>query len=201
MSTYYYKGSKILAPLQITTNEPVFATDSVSLKQLRASQGAQRWEMTFSVLTNDNAADILLGAIDEIATANTMVMPQLKEVDDRATQTASTAPVSVAAVGGDTSVSVSKASISGTLPRGGFVKFSNHDKVYIVKQDVNFSGTGSAVVEVYPPLNTALTISDQLVMGSSVNFTYFRSVDNISGITYQDGILAEAGAITLIEAV
>jgi len=201
MSTYYYKGSKILAPLQITTNEPVFATDSVSLKQLRASQGAQRWEMTFSVLTNDGAADILLGSIDEIATANTMVMPQLKEVDDRATQTYSTAPVSVAAAGGDTSVSVSVASISGTLPRGSFVKFSNHDKVYIVKQDVNFSGTGSAVVEVYPPLNTALTTSDQLAMGSSVNFTYFRSVDNISGITYQDGILAEAGAITLIEAV
>ena len=41
---YYYKGAKILAPLTIKSNEPIYDTDTISLAKQRASQGAQRWE-------------------------------------------------------------------------------------------------------------------------------------------------------------
>jgi len=200
MSVYYYNGSQILAPLQITSNEPVYSTDSVSLKQLRASQGAQRWEISFNVLTNNNAADLLLGSIDEIDSSRSMVMPQLKEVSDRNTLVTDISSVAAAASGGNSLVTVLKTGNSGLLPRGSFVKFSNHDKVYIVKQDVNFSGTGTVSVSIYPALTVALTTSHSLVMRDAVDFTYYRSVDDITGITYSDGILADPGRITLIEA-
>jgi hypothetical protein len=200
MSVYYYNGSQILAPLQITSNEPVYSTDSISLKQLRASQGAQRWELSFNVLTNDNAADLLLGAIDEIDSVGSMVMPQLKEVSDKNTLVVDTSSVAVSAAGGSSSVTVSRTGNSGLLPRGSFVKFSNHDKVYIVKQDVDFFGIGNTAISIYPALTSALTAGHSIVMGDSVDFTYYRSVDDITGITYMDGILADPGRITLIEA-
>jgi hypothetical protein len=200
MSVYYYNGSQILAPLQITSNEPVYSTDSISLKQLRASQGAQRWELSFNVLTNDNAADLLLGSIDEIDSPRSMTMPQLKEVSDKNTLVVDTSSIAVAAAGGSSSVTVSRTSNSGLLPKGSFVKFSNHDKVYIVKQGVSLFGIGNASISIYPALTSALTTSHSIVMGDSVDFTYYRSVDDITGITYMDGILADPGRITLIEA-
>jgi hypothetical protein len=200
MSVYYYNGSQILAPLRIESNEPVYSTDSISLKQLRASQGAQRWELSFNVLTNDNAADLLLGAIDEVDSSRSMTMPQLKEVSDKNTLVFDTSLVAVAAAGGGSSVTVSKTSNSGLLPRGSFVKFSNHDKVYIVKQDVDFFGIGNTTISIYPALASALTVGNSIVMGDSVDFTYYRSVDDVTGITYMDGILADPGRITLIEA-
>ena len=48
---YYYEGYEILAPLTIASNEPMFDSDTVSLRKQRASQSAQRWELSFGILT------------------------------------------------------------------------------------------------------------------------------------------------------
>jgi len=78
---YYYEGYEILAPLTIASNEPMFDSDTVSLRKQRSSQNAQRWELSFSILTT-SPADALI-SITGFDTVKTMTMPQLTDVDSR----------------------------------------------------------------------------------------------------------------------
>ena len=137
--TYYYNGAKILAPLSIASNEPVFDVDTVSLSKQRASQGAQRWEVAFNTVTSgETEADLLVGIITNLAVADTMIMPQLPSVD-RTNTIGASRPISTTAAGSST-VFMNN---NGLLSKGSFIKFSNHSKVYMVTAD----HTGIAFLE------------------------------------------------------
>ena len=105
---YYFEGYEIVAPLTITSNEPMFDADTVSLRKQRAAQNAQRWELSFNIVTT-TPADALLSIVD-FDTAQTMTMPQLKEVNDRLSTV--------------------------NYPKGAFVTGSNN-KVYMIKSDAS----------------------------------------------------------------
>jgi hypothetical protein len=271
---YYYEGYEILAPLTITSNEPMFDVDTVSLRKQRASQNAQRWELSFDILTK-NPADALLSIVG-FDIAKTMTMPQLNDVNDRlAGGSASTITYTVIASGGkyyidgvqnptltfvkgntyifDQSDSSNGAhplrfstnsngsptyttgvTVNGTqgqsganttiivdngapstlhyyctnhanmgnsitvnnsagiaYPKGAFVTGSNN-KVYMIKSDA------SSVVasNLYPTPPSGLTYSTV----ANATISYYRSIDNLRGITFNDGILASAGSIDIIEA-
>jgi len=202
MAKYFYKGSPILAPLSITSNQPIFASDTVSLKQIRAAQNAQRWEVSFNVVTNDNAVELLLSSVENQANPDTMIMPQLKEVCDIGYGNvyddfiATTGPE---AVGNDT-INMTKATGTGIVPRGSFIKFSNHTKIYLLKTTIDLSTFTSGDIEIYPSLRVPLNTGAQMLTFDEVTLSYFNSMDDIKGITYSDGILASPGTITVIEA-
>lgn len=195
---YYFNGASILAPLKITSNEPVFEMTTVSLKTQRASQGAQRWELTFTTATSAaTEADAILGAIEGITTTDTVVMPQLPSI-----VAGNTAGVSLA-ISANVAASLSAVTIvsDGIILKGSFIKFSNHDKVYMVTADVAASVASAPVsVAIYPSLRSAVTTTDTLKTGASALLTYYRSIDNARGITFTDGLLSSAGSINLIEA-
>lgn len=162
---YYYKGYEIVTPFTISSNEPMFDVDTVSLSKVRSSQNVQRWEMTFNILT-DSPADILAD-LPNFDISQNMVMPQLKEVNNRLS------------------------SIS--YPKGAFVTGSN-GKVYMLKEDATAPNQNN----LYPrPPSSGITYST--VAGATIN--YYRDVSDLRGITFSDGILADAGTITIIEAI
>ena len=105
---YYFEGYEIVAPLSIASNEPMFDADTISLKKQRSSQGAQRWELSFNIVTT-TPADALLTIVD-FDTVQNMTMPQLKEVNDRLSTV--------------------------NYPKGAFVTGSNN-KVYMIKSDAS----------------------------------------------------------------
>lgn len=192
---YYYKGAKILAPLTIKSNEPIYDVDSVSLSKQRASQGAQRWELSFTTATSDaTEADVLVGVITGLSTATTMTMPQIPSV-----VRGNTAGVSLAISAG-VSAGLSSVTIvsDGIIKKGSFVKFSNHDKLYMITADVV---AGTVPMSIYPSLRTAVTTSHTLKTGSSAVLTYFRDIDSLTGLTFSDGLLSSAGTVSLIEAI
>ena len=197
MATYYFNGAAILAPFTIVSNEPAFNMTTVSLKTQRASQGHQRWELTFSVQpTKELIIDSLIGQLGAHDTTSTMIMPQLatgNTVDSNVT-------VHSSANAGATSVQLEGTTVSGLLPKGSFVKFQNHDKVYITTADVTFDGTSDPTVNIYPPLRSAVASSTNFHLLDACQITYFQSIDNATGITFTDGVLANPGTITLIEA-
>ncbi|MDB9983380.1 hypothetical protein OAD54_01390 [Candidatus Pelagibacter sp.] len=196
---YYFKGAQILAPLSITSNEPVYDVDTVSLSKQRASQGAQRWELTFNTLTTkDTEADMLVGMVTGITTADTMVMPQLPSVA-KANTSGVSLPISAGASGGASSVNITS---DGVISKGSFIKFSNHDKIYMVTESV---GAGAVSVSIYPLLRTAVTTSHTLLtsnnLASAVLLRYYRDVSNVRGLTFTDGILSSSGTVELLEAI
>jgi len=204
--TYYYNGSPILAPFQIRSNEPVFSADTASLKHFRTGQGVQRWEMSFEIETSDNSVDMLLGQIDAADAVQTMIMPQMREALANFTHTSSgnrTIAVNGAHTTTDTTIAYnmggSSGAMSGVVSKGSFIKFSNSDKVYLVKQNATTGGSGT--LHIHPPLQKALTGSETVAVGDNCTFAYFTQPDNITGITFSDGFISSPGTITLLEAV
>jgi hypothetical protein len=197
MATYYFNGAAILAPFTIVSNEPAFNMTTVSLKTQRASQGHQRWELTFSVQpTSELIIDSLIGQLGALDTSSTMIMPQLatgNTVDNNVTAHSS-------ASAGATSVQLEGTGVTGLLPKGSFVKFQGQDKVYITTADVTFDNVVDPYVSIYPPLRSAVASSTNFHFRDSCQITYFQSIDNATGITFTDGVLANPGTITLIEA-
>ena len=149
---YTFNGATILAPVTITSNQPIYETDTVSLSKQRASQGAQRWELSFTTVTTENTeADMLVGMITGLATSATMVMPQIPSAAKGNTASVSLV-ISVAAAAGLSAVTVVS---DGVIKKGSFIKFSNHDKLYMVTADV---AAGTAPVSIYPVSYTHLTL-------------------------------------------
>lgn len=201
MAVYYFEGSPIVAPLKIESNEPIFVTDSISLKQQRASQGAQRWELEFTVMTRDVEEDLFVSSIVYANQARTMVMPQLLSVDNKTTCSVA-GTVSATATVASSTVSITFSEIGTTIPKGSFIKFSNHPKLYLVTSEVTTTGS-PVVVSIFPVLR------EEVTSGVTVNhpgsptkpmFTYYQSTDNVRGIIYEDGVLVNPGTIKLLEA-
>ncbi len=261
--TYYYKGAKILAPLTIRSNEPIYEVDTVSLTKQRASQGVQRWEISFNTVTSgDTEADMLVGTITNMTASTTITMPQIPSV-----VAGNTAGVSLV-INANVNAGLSAVIIAsdGVIKKGSFIKFSNHDKLYMVTADVAAIGTltgsidatastsvvgvgtafttelvvGDSIlvtgetrtvatitddtnltvtaaftdtlndtspekvgsnVAIYPSLRTAVTTSHTLKTGSSAVLSYYRDIDTLTGLTFADGLISNAGTITLIEAI
>ena len=196
MSVYYYNGSPILAPFSIRSNEPVFHADTLTLKVQRVSQGSQRWELSFNVLTSDNSVDLFVSSLNEIDTAQNMIMPQLKQITD--TLDLSGSPVCSTTAAGSTTVTITGG--GGILKKGYFIKFSNHSKIYVVLTDTTLTNSGVSL-SIYPKLRTGVTNTTTVLTKENATFSYFRNIDNIGGITFSDGILSSPGTVDLIEAI
>ena len=198
---YYFEGAEILAPLSIVSNEPIYEVDTVSLSKQRASQDVQRWELSFNTIgTPETQQQMMISAVTGMTSTNTMIMPQLPEVDRLFTVTANTANVSVPVLAGATQVIISGAGKTGFLPKGSFISFSNNDKIYMTTTDADFTSSGDVTVRFFPKLQSLLSSSHSLEMSSSVQLVYYRDISNLTGITFSDGVLSNAGTITVIEA-
>jgi hypothetical protein len=129
-----------------------------------------------------------------------MVMPQLLSVDKKVTVTNSGVPSTTAS--GSSSVLINFSQAGKLLPKGSFIKFSNHSKIYMVTENITTQTTVVAV-PIYPSLKVGVT-NNQLVYhsGSSVKPTlqYYRDLETLQGIIYEDGVLVNPGTIKLIEA-
>ncbi len=206
MTVYYFEGSPIVAPLTIESNEPIFSADTVNLKQQRVSQGAQRWELSFQIQTKDNEEELLVGMVTGVSASKSMDMPQLNSVMKKSTVT-NRGNVRAVALRGSTSVSVSF-SQARLLAKGNFIQFTDHSKVYLVTSDVttlaDVSNVAQAVsVPIYPALTVDLPTSAYLHHSKSpilAQISYYRDLETLQGIIYEDGVLVNPGTIRLLEA-
>lgn len=76
---------------------------------------------------------------------------------------------------------------SGTLLKGDLVKFSNHNKVYMVTEDCNLDGSSVDQLNISPGLTTALTGGGQTITYDNVPFTVYLDTDVVKYITQADG--------------
>jgi len=195
MATYYFEGEQILAPLAINSNEPMFDADTISLKKQRTGQGVQRWELSFRILS-ENPVNILTSTISNFDQTNSMIMPQINKIEDTFTATGT---ITATADAGGSSITVSKTNADGIVPKGYFIKFSNHNKIYLTLSELNLTGTGTASLSIYPSLTDDLS-NATLLTGSNSVITYYRDISDVKGIIFTDGVLSDVGTINIIEA-
>lgn len=193
MTNYYFKGSPIVAPLTVTSEEPAFVGDSISLRRTVASQKSQRWRLTFSVQPDIEKAGALF--VDAVTTANdksTMTMPQLVDVAKNLSVNGASLTASGAA--GDGSVTIT--GTAGTIPAGTFIQFSDHDKIYVVTADFS-----SGSMSVFPTLRQAVSGSVYYPgFSTEPTLSYWKDEEEVKGVTYEDGILAGLYQLSILEA-
>ena len=202
--TYYYQGVPILAPISFQSNRPVQISESFSLKLLKTTFGAQRYELDFRVKMSGRsreAVNFLRDAIVSDVSISEMEMPQMPGLDSPThTDYIKLRPTSV----GSETINVNNESRTGTsilLQKGTFVRLSNHSKIYILTSDLLQNST---TVGIFPKLRVALLSSHTMLHpGSAVkpNLVFHRSRDTLSGVQFSDGQLIDPGSIRLVEAV
>ena len=74
---------------------------------------------------------------------------------------------------------------SGTLKKGDLIKFSNHDKVYMITADVTITGTNDSI-SLYPPLTTGITNTTTITY-NNVPIKVYLDSDDQKFITQTDG--------------
>lgn len=200
---YTFQGQEIVAPFRLSSNEPVFSADTVSLKVRRVRQGSQRWEMEFKVVMTDATntfADMITTFHDKV----TLEMPQLNvrgEVISSGTCNTTVRLKSLHSAGA-TSINIDGMTAGTTIKKGRFVQFKHLDKIYMVTADITADSAGEANLPIYPGLVENAAANKELLYkdSDSITFSAYRDISNTQGITYTDGVLSDLGTITLIEA-
>ena len=112
--------AQFTAPLTVRSNQPVFVSDTLSLKRFISRRSAQRWEIDAGLepLMND-AQDLMVNLVTKgYSEAVTIIVPQNYGVVK-----ARTAIGTATASGTIGSGQVSVSGLSGLIPKGTFIKF------------------------------------------------------------------------------
>ena len=158
--------------LGIKSIQNTIISKSVSGKKLARQIDGQRWGFTARIITakrSDVYGELMAFIIKQRSgKENFTIIPP--EVED-ARGTASGTPNGTASAGA-TSITLGGTG-TGTLKAGDFIKFANHNKVYMVVADQSDISTGSVTIE--PPLTTAVSSSD--ITYDNVPFTVYLTND------------------------
>jgi hypothetical protein len=180
---------------QSNTNSRV--TRSVSGKTQRIKTGAQYWSfklkspaMTRAELMADYS---FIVSQDGQVGSFTIVPPEVASTRGTMTgtmtvsTTVSTDPAMNTAAGSSAVGIVEDSTASGTLKKGDLIKFSNHDKVYMITEDFNLQNDSSVQpLKFYPPLTTAVTGSTTVTY-TNVPIKVYLDRDEQKYITQADG--------------
>lgn len=192
-----YENGEIIAqfvvPLTVKSNVPVFASDSLSLKRDVTRRSAQRWEIETKLepLTG-GAQDLFVHMVTNGSWTNiSVVMPQNIGVIKRRTSKSSP---TASGTSGATTVAV--LNNVGIIPKGTFIRFGNHSKIYMATSELNGEGN----INIFPALrlgltDTSFTHRDDVLMSCKYD------TDVVQGMMFEDGILMDNGTIKLIESV
>jgi hypothetical protein len=183
--------AQFTAPLTIRSNQPVFVSDTLSLKRFISRRSAQRWEIDAGLepLTTD-AQDLMVNLVTKgYSETVTVIVPQNYGVIKARTATGT--PV-VSGVAGASQVVISSG-LSGLIPKGTFVKFSNHSKVYMTTSNL----VGNGVLTLFPALVSNVT--GNMTYNDNVQMQCLYDTDVVTGMVYSDGILMDTGQIKLLE--
>jgi len=191
----YENGSviaKFAAPTSVVSSQPILTSDTLSLKRYSSTTTAQRWEIDsnlepLSYTSNELFANIVEKGNTEVVT---VAIPQNYGVIHNITSTG------VAQGGGAIGeFSVSVTQHAGFLPRGCFIKFANHSKIYMTTSSLTNTGT----LNLYPALRIAVP-GGTVISYSDVLMNAYYDTSVIRGMSFTDGILMDMGTIKLIEA-
>lgn len=178
-------------PLTITSNQPVLAADTVSLRRKTMGQRAQRWEITANICPTVGSNEYLLHSIFHGHEKTFQVrMPQIPKTPY------SNAVLYIAAGcgKGDTNLSYYP-DTTGDLIAGEFICFSNSRKVYLVL-GVDTESNGFIV---FPPLLDELHFDEEIYHGDMVTLYAKFETSTGLGMTFIDGLLMDPGTITILE--
>jgi hypothetical protein len=184
--------AKFVTPVSVHSNAPIFSGDALSLRRYVHQRTAQRWEVEGNLepLSSDANKLMVLFVRKGQSIPFKILMPQNYGVMKQMTATGNV--TATGAVGHD---SVILSGGSGFLPQGTFLRFDNHDKVYMLMTNINLPGPLSA--EIYPQLR--VNMSSNLVAYKEVTMEAYHDTGGVRGMRFEEGILMDMGSVRFVE--
>ena len=157
MSGSFPISSAKFQAFNVKSIQDTILSKSVSGKKLARQIDGQRWGFTARIITakrSDVYGELMAFIVKQRSGKEnfTIIPPEMED----ARGTASGTPHGTASAGA-TSITLGGTG-TGTLKAGDFIKFANHDKVYMVVADNSDISTGTLTIE--PPLRTAVSGTD-----------------------------------------
>ena len=180
--------------MELQTNTRSRLTESVSGQTQRIKSGAQYWSFKLKSpplsRSDFNAIYSFIVQQDGQVEAFTVVPPVISSTTGTAAGTVTVADVNtvdplMGTSAGSSSVGVSGG--TGTLKKGDLIKFSNHNKVYMLTEDVDLDGSTVDQVSFYPPLIESVTGGATTITYNSVPFRVFFEKDEVGYTLQADG--------------
>ena len=158
--------------LGIRSLQNTLMSKSISGKRFARQIDGQRFGFTASIITakrSDVYGELMAFVMKQRSQKETftIIPPEISN----ARGTASGIPHGTASAGA-TSITLGGTG-TGTLKAGDYIKFANHDKVYMVVEDQSDISTGSLTIE--PPLRSAVSSTD--IIYDNVPFTVRQTND------------------------
>ena len=183
--------ARFVAPLKVRSNQPIFSSDTLSLKRPITRRAAQRWEIETNLEPLVHGANDLFASLVSKGHSETVTVRMPQNYGAYLKRTAVSSNPSAVGSRGSTVVNVS--GLSGLIPAGTFVRFATHSKVYMTTLDRQNSG----VMNVYPALRK--DVAGGFTYREDVMMPCLFDTDTIIGMSYTDGIMMDMGTVKFIE--
>lgn len=167
----------------IKNNQPNLVTITTSGRRQVKSQQTQYWsfEAKYPPLKRDDFGKVAgfltkaRGATNEF----TIILPEYSFTNGALTTQSPIVNNSGGYSAGTTAIALSipgAVSTTGALKAGDFIKFNDHNKVYMVVEDLDTDGSAEGTVTIEPPLVASVTNSEAVAY-TNVEFTVFLDED------------------------
>jgi hypothetical protein len=176
--TFPISNSKF-STMGIRTSQDTIITITDTGKKLSRQIDGQRFGFTAQIITakrSDVYGELMAFIMKQRSSKENFTIVPPEVTDARGT---ASGLLNGTASAGDTSITLG-GSATGTLKAGDFIKFGNHNKVYMVVEDQSDISTGTLTIE--PPLINAV---------SSINIQY----DNVPFTVYLTNDIQEFGVV------
>lgn len=175
-----------LTSMDVESNNDTKITTATSGRTQRVAVGGQYW--SFKINSTFMEEDDFRAQYTKFITLDGQVKPFLFNPKFISSGTPSgTLTVSDDYVAG--SLECRSTGGSGSLKKGDFIKFSNHDKVYMLTEDVNLNQVDSSedVIKFYPNLVTAISNTTTIIY-TDVNFVCYLDQNRVGFSISTDGL-------------
>jgi len=173
--------------LDFRSNVTVRTTTTISNKMQRAKVGGQFWSFKLQSrpMTRAEFMPIYSFLVQQHGQFETFSVELPGNLSSTRGTTTQTFTVSKDAAVGATRVSCNGGS-TGTLKKGDIIKFTNHDKIYMLTEDVNSDASSEDFLYIFPSLTTAITQASNVTVDyTNVKITVMQTNDVNQ---YQTGI-------------
>jgi hypothetical protein len=174
-----FPTSPVPADIKVSSFTPTLVSETQSMKRQVRRRGGQRWafEVNYPPMARSEFAPVYAFCIAQRGQYETFTFVPPVVSDPQGTATGTPLVNGAQSAGDNTIVTDGWSNSITALKAGDFLKFSGHNKVYMVTADATSDGSGNATLTIEPPLiadvsdNEALTVGDVPFTVSLVNDT------------------------------
>lgn len=175
-----YPSSPVPKEVAFVSVTPTLISTAHNLARQARSKGVQRWMFKFKYqpLSEEDVAPLFAFAVAQRGQYDTFTLYPPKLGTPLGTALGTPLVDGADQVGYSIDTKGWDASESGVLLARDLIKFSGHNKVYMVTEDANADGAGLATILIQPPLVTSVADEEALVV-EDVPFTVSLTRDTV----------------------